>query len=323
MPSSDSATFGPRSLISVCGPEVGSTTSVDVRDSSAMRTKSLRIASPVSSSTMRVPVRPPARPVATTGTWSCLSARATLIPLPPASVRTSLARWRWPSWSVGTVRERSSAALRVTVMITVSLGASGDEPYEMMNCAAGDPPPLCRGPGLAAGCGRDERRPRDDARAIGDHDRPDPLARGDRKREDARHDDPLGERPVGRRRPADPPPRDGRNGREPPADGERRVRAAGVDDRHAPVAVEAEPEQRREIAVALRLGGRAEHDGGDTHPARPGKRGLGPPGAGGVAGLAADEAAEAPEQVVGRLDDAAVRERRAGHPRVTPDHGHA
>jgi hypothetical protein len=36
---------------------VGSTTAVDVRDSSAIRTKSLRIASAVSSSTMRVPVR--------------------------------------------------------------------------------------------------------------------------------------------------------------------------------------------------------------------------------------------------------------------------
>ena len=36
-------------------PPVGSTTAVDVRDSSSMRTKSLRIASAVSSSTIRVP----------------------------------------------------------------------------------------------------------------------------------------------------------------------------------------------------------------------------------------------------------------------------
>jgi hypothetical protein len=49
-------------LISVYEPAVGSTTAVDVRDSSPMRTKSLRIASAVSSSTIRVPVRPPARP---------------------------------------------------------------------------------------------------------------------------------------------------------------------------------------------------------------------------------------------------------------------
>ena len=53
--SSSGSTCGPHSLISVYELAVGSTTAVDVRDSSAMRTKSLRIASPVSSSTMRVP----------------------------------------------------------------------------------------------------------------------------------------------------------------------------------------------------------------------------------------------------------------------------
>ena len=85
-------TFGPHSLISVYELSVGSTTAVEVRDSSPIRTKSLRIASAVSSSTMRVPVRPPASPVATTGTSSRFRARATLIPLPPASVSTWLAR---------------------------------------------------------------------------------------------------------------------------------------------------------------------------------------------------------------------------------------
>ena len=79
-------TAGPHSLISVYDALVGSTTAVDVRDSSPIRTKSLRIASEVSSSMIRVPVRPPASPVATTGTSSRFSARATLIPLPPASV---------------------------------------------------------------------------------------------------------------------------------------------------------------------------------------------------------------------------------------------
>ncbi len=92
--SSADVTSGPHSLISVYVPAVGSTTAVDVRDSATMRTKSLRIASAVSSSTIRVPVRPPVRPVATTGTSRSLSARATLIPFPPASVRTSLERWR-------------------------------------------------------------------------------------------------------------------------------------------------------------------------------------------------------------------------------------
>jgi len=88
-----------------------------VRDSSSIRTKSLRIASPDSSSRMRVPVRPPTSPVATTGTSSSFRARAMLIPFPPASVRAWLARCRWPSWKFGTVSVRSIAALRVTVTI--------------------------------------------------------------------------------------------------------------------------------------------------------------------------------------------------------------
>jgi hypothetical protein len=50
-------------LISVCSPVVGSSTEVFVRDSSRMRTKSLRIDSSVSCSTMCVPVAPPAKPV--------------------------------------------------------------------------------------------------------------------------------------------------------------------------------------------------------------------------------------------------------------------
>jgi hypothetical protein len=71
---------------------VSSTTAVEVRDSSRMRTKSLRIASSVSCSMMRVPVGPPATPVAITGCPSDLSARATLTPLPPAIEVCSTAR---------------------------------------------------------------------------------------------------------------------------------------------------------------------------------------------------------------------------------------
>ena len=67
---------------------------------------------------IRVPVRPPASPVATTGTSRILSARATLMPFPPASVSTSLERWRKPIWNTGTVSVRSSAAFVVTVTIT-------------------------------------------------------------------------------------------------------------------------------------------------------------------------------------------------------------
>src|SRR3954454_4320698 len=120
MPSSSGRTAGPHSLISVYVPPVGSTTAVEVRDSPSMCTKSLRIASCVSSSTIRDPVAPPTSPVATTGTPSSLSARATLMPLPPASVTPALARCRCPRWKFGTVSVRSTAALRVTVTIIAS-----------------------------------------------------------------------------------------------------------------------------------------------------------------------------------------------------------
>ena len=66
---------------------------------------------------MRRPACPPASPVATTGTPSIFSARATLIPLPPASGSPALARWRCPRWKFGTVIVRANAALRVTVTI--------------------------------------------------------------------------------------------------------------------------------------------------------------------------------------------------------------
>src|SRR6478735_12828708 len=82
-----------------------------------MRTKSDRIDSLVSSSTMRVPVGPPAKPVAMTGWPSVFSVRATLTPLPPASVVWSTVRCRRPSRKFGTDSDLSIAALRVTVMI--------------------------------------------------------------------------------------------------------------------------------------------------------------------------------------------------------------
>src|SRR5436190_2901522 len=113
-------TAGPRSLISVCSPLVGSSTAVLVRDSSRMRTKSDRIDSSVSSSTTRVPVAPPVNPVATTGRPRRLIARATLTPLPPGIVVWATLRCRRPSRKFGTSRVLSIAALSVTVMITRS-----------------------------------------------------------------------------------------------------------------------------------------------------------------------------------------------------------
>ena len=50
--SSAGSTVGPYSLISVCWPVLGSMTAVEVRDSSLIRTKSLRMPSAVSSSMM-------------------------------------------------------------------------------------------------------------------------------------------------------------------------------------------------------------------------------------------------------------------------------
>src|SRR3954471_4588645 len=88
-----------------------------VRDSPAIQVKSVRIDSSARRSIKRAPVGPPARPVAITGRSSSLSARATLTPLPPATVLASTARWRWPCRKLGTATVRSIAALRVTVRI--------------------------------------------------------------------------------------------------------------------------------------------------------------------------------------------------------------
>src|SRR5205085_8238678 len=108
---------GPRSLISVWRPVVGSITAVFVRDSSRVRTNAFRIASSLSASTIRVPVAPPAIPVAITGWPSRLITRATLTPLPPGIVTWSTLRCRRPGVKFGTSRVLSSAGLSVMVMI--------------------------------------------------------------------------------------------------------------------------------------------------------------------------------------------------------------
>ncbi len=94
-----------------------------VRDSPAMRMKSLRIDSSASRSRIRAPVAPPARPVAITGRPSSFSARATFTPFPPATVLASTARCRRPRRKFGTATVRSIAAFRVTVRITLSLSS--------------------------------------------------------------------------------------------------------------------------------------------------------------------------------------------------------
>src|SRR5215213_4335883 len=115
---SSALTPGPRSLISVCSPEVGSITARLIRVSAAILVKSVSTDSSCSCSSTRDPVGPPTKPVAITGRPSRLSARATLIPLPPATVRLSTARWRRPRRKLGTATVRSIAAFKVTVRIT-------------------------------------------------------------------------------------------------------------------------------------------------------------------------------------------------------------
>src|SRR4051794_11315777 len=89
-----------------------------IRVSAAIRMKSVRTDSSCSCSSTRRPVGPPTKPVAITGRPSRLRARATLMPLPPATVRLSTERWRWPRRKLGTATVRSIAAFRVTVRIT-------------------------------------------------------------------------------------------------------------------------------------------------------------------------------------------------------------
>ena len=99
-----------------------------MRDSSAIRTKSFRIPSRIRSSTISVPLRPPASPHATTGSPSRFSARATLMPLPPARDSPRWHRCRWPSWKFATLRVLSIAALGVTVTITTREGSGRSQP---------------------------------------------------------------------------------------------------------------------------------------------------------------------------------------------------
>ena len=89
---SASETSGPRSLISVCSPVVGSITARLVLVSPGIRVNAVSTDSSRSSSSSRVPEAPPAIPAAITGRPRRRSARATLTPLPPAIVLASTAR---------------------------------------------------------------------------------------------------------------------------------------------------------------------------------------------------------------------------------------
>src|SRR4028119_1942119 len=113
-------TSGPYSLISVCEPLIGSTMAVEVRECPSISTRSKGMAASDRPSLMASPLRPPANPVASTGTPKVRSERATFTPFPPASVTLSGALWRCPSVRLGTTSVRATAAFRVTVRIMTS-----------------------------------------------------------------------------------------------------------------------------------------------------------------------------------------------------------
>src|SRR5918995_1560740 len=110
-------TAGPYSLISVCVPAIGSMMAVEVREYPSISTRSNGMAASERPSRMASPLRPPAKPAASTGTSRVLSDLATLTPFPPASVMLSGALCLWPSVRLGTTSVLATAALRVTVSI--------------------------------------------------------------------------------------------------------------------------------------------------------------------------------------------------------------
>src|SRR5581483_7226711 len=316
MSSSSAVTCGPHSLISVYVPPVGSMTAVEVRDSSSMRTKSLRIASAVNSSTMRVPVRPPARPVATTGTASRLSARATLIHFPPASVSAALARWRWLSWKFGTVSVRSIAALSVTVAITLSRYPAP----RVVGRPAHVPARAPEEPRLTDRTRGDERPPDDEAATRVDPHLPQCLTLVHRQRDYPRRDHPLDERPVDTHYPPDGSGRDERECAATVLRPRGRVHAAVGDEVDDAVTRDRPREQRGEIAVPSLPRLAAEQRRVDRHVVRPRGRDLGPARPRRVAGLDPEGPREAAEQVVPGVQDPAAADRRGRPPDDRADH---
>src|SRR5215212_5628447 len=96
---------------------MGSMMAVEVREYPSISTRSNGMAASERPSRMASPLRPPANPVASTGTSRVLRDLATLIPFPPARVMLSGALCLWPSVRLGTTSVLATAALRVTVSI--------------------------------------------------------------------------------------------------------------------------------------------------------------------------------------------------------------
>ena len=211
-----------------------------------MRTKSWRIDSSASWATICVPVGPPWKPVAITGSPSVFSIRAMLTPLPPASARRSTVRWRRPSRKLGTESDLSIAALSVTVMIITASQArpprapAHDEqatPQERGGQPAarseqherGVPPGRGlreRGRWTGRRRGRHERDRYPQPAVLTHLDPPFDRPRGKRADEAARHADAGGAHALARSRRrsslrAPRPAARSRSGRRPARDGER------------------------------------------------------------------------------------------------------
>src|SRR5437763_8416197 len=156
---------------------------------------------------------------------------------------------------------------------------------------------------------RDERSGSDEAAARVDVDAPELLAALDRQLDRNRRHDALDERPVDADRTRQRPLGDELERPAPPADARPRVHAPCLHDGDDAVAVEAPREKGGEIPVALPPR-RAPEDGGVDRQPRPASGShLAPAGGGRVTGLHADQAREAPEQVVPGVEDASSRDR--------------
>ena len=255
---------------------------------------------------IRSPARPPASPVAITGASSCLSARATLMPLPPAEVRLALARWRWPSWKFGTVSVRSTAALRVTV--TIMRRAPGDDGPSWSAYHRSRPPSPGRGTDRAATSGlvpssvwpsQTSTRPSRCPRTTGSDTAVGAMTRSTsgcpvRTTRTSGFDATSGDRLAA---PADRGLRVRRaDGRASTCGTARRPTRAAARDRH----------------FAARASGCRGSPRRSCSPCRANRRDLAPAGVVGVAGLDADQAGHDAEQVVPRVHrDAAALDRVA------------
>ena len=277
-----------------------------------MRTKSLRMASAVSSSTILVPVRPPVRPVATTGTSRSLSARG-VDPF-PAGKRQNLARAVPVADLEHGHRERP---------VESGVDGNGDDHVTISHAFAAVVPTNHQAFPSVLGSETDSAAIRFDDATLRSPShtstRPSrcPARTGSATRVGWTV---LSSNGV--------PSLTVRTSVRSATSSERRlvvaridltVHAARVDDRDPAVAVEAVLEQRSERGVAI--GARVDAEDRHVHrcPTPRGRGGLGPAGSLRMARLPAHERRPAREQVVGGREVLPTREREARNGQCVTD----